>query len=284
MRGFLVGLTTGNAGVGICSAKSYTDQGGPMFKPRFVLTALGMIVALVGTAGGYLLPVGLYCSGAFGLQKASKEEPDVMRAVAALTTCHTNAKQYAPIWTSVIVAGLILFTVGLVWMLVVRGRQVPRRNGSETAAEQPLATRRPDRARSGPIWPLLLGLAIIGVGTFLGYTVSVGPHCDGAFTQQTSAAGADIASAMNGKLSNYSEDCRAASGQQSVIYWGIIGFGGAVVVLGLVLQTVLGRPTSIGSKRDTVADELEQLARLLEQGVLTQDEFARQKEKLLSRG
>lgn len=147
-----------------------------------------------------------------------------------------------------------------------------------------MATQRQGRARPMPIWPLLLGLAIIGVGIFLGYTVGVGPYCDGAFTQQMSAAGADIAHAMSGELSNYSDECRAAAGQQSVIYWGIIGFGGAVFVLGLVLQTVLGRRQSTGSQPGTIADELEQLARLLERGVLTQNEFARQKEKLLARG
>jgi hypothetical protein len=119
------------------------------------------------------------------------------------------------------------------------------------------------------------------VGVFLGYTIGVGPHCDGAFTQQTSAAGADIASAMRGTLSNYADECRAAAGQQSVIYWGIIGFGGAVVVLGFVMQTVLGRRQPTIPRPGTVADELEQLARLLERGVLTQDEFTRQKAKLL---
>lgn len=68
-----------------------------------------------------------------------------------------------------------------------------------------------------------------------------------------------------------------------MIYWGIIGFVGAVFVLGLVLQTVLGRRQSTGSPSGTIAGELEQLARLLKRGVLTQDEFARQKEKVLGR-
>jgi hypothetical protein len=196
----------------------------------------------------YLLPVGLYCSGAFTLQKFSKEAEEAeggMYAMAAHTTCQTNAVQFAPIWTAVIVVGLGLFTVGLVWSLVVGGRSaLAKRNRSETAGA--IATERPGGTRSTPIWPLLLGLAIIGVGIFLWYTVGVGPHCDGAFTHQTSAAGADIASAMNGRLSNYSDECRAAAGQQSVIYWGIIGFGGAVFVLGLVLQTLLGHRQSIG--------------------------------------
>ncbi|MGY4543633.1 hypothetical protein ACVWY0_003573 [Arthrobacter sp. UYNi723] len=256
-----------------------------MFKPRFILTALGLVVAAVGTACGYLLPVGLYCSGAFAPQKASLEEGARGVVTATLTACRANAKQYAPIWTAVIVVGLALFAIGLVWLLVTRRREaISYRNRSETAGAPAMAAQRPDRARPTPIWPLLLGPAIIGIGIFLGYTVSVGPYCEGAFTQQTSAAGADIASAMSGRMSNYSDECRAVAGQQSVIYWGIIGFGGSVFVLGLVLQTVLGRRQSTGSRPSTTADELEQLARLLERGVLTQDEFARQKEKLLSRG
>lgn len=251
-----------------------------MFKPRFVLTVFGLVVAAVGTACGYLLPVGLYCSGAFAPQQASLERGARGMVTATLTACRANAKQYAPIWTAVIVVGLVLFTIGLLWLIIVRARSAAIKKGRSGTAAAP----GPDRARSAPIWPLLLGIAIIGLGTFLGYTVGVGPHCDGAFTQQTSAAGADIASAMSGKLSNYSDECRAAAGQQSVIYWGIIGFGGAVFVLGLVLQTVLGHRQSTGPRPSTTADELEQLARLLERGVLTQDEFARQKEKLLSRG
>lgn len=249
-----------------------------MFKPRFILTAVGLAASVIGAACGYLLPVGRYCTGAFSVQKGSREAPN-MEAMAALTTCQANAKQFAPIWTALIVVGLALFTIGLVWMLVVR-----RKEAIANRSEATITLRQPDHPRSTPVWPLVLGITIIGVGAILGHTVGVGPHCSGAFTQQTSAAGADIASAMNGKLSNYADECRAAARQQSVIYWGIIGFGGAVFVLGLVLRTLLGRRETTGSRPETIADELDQLARLLERGVLTQDEFARQKEKLLNRG
>lgn len=249
-----------------------------MYKPHFVVTALGLVVAGAGAACGYLLPVGLYCSGAFSLQKASKEDPDVMHAMAALATCKVNAQQYAPLWTTVIIVGVLLFAVGLVWTLVASTRSSARRDRTDrtSAAEQPK-----DRAPHVPSWPLLLGLAIIGTGIILGYTVSVGPYCDGAFTQQTSAAGADIATAMNGRASDYSAECREGAGQQSAIYWGVIGFGGAVFILGLVLRTVLGRRT-VAPLPATITDELEQLARLLERGVLTQDEFDQQKGRLLA--
>jgi hypothetical protein len=91
-------------------------------------------------------------------------------------------------------------------------------NRSETAGAPAIATRRPDRARPTPIWPLLLGLALIGVGIFLGYTVDVGPYCDGAFTSQTSAGGADIASAMNGTRQTTLTSGRFTVGQQSGVY------------------------------------------------------------------
>lgn len=257
-----------------------------MFKARFVLAAVGAAVAVTGTACGYLLPVGLYCSGAFTLQKFSKEAEEAVGGsygMAALTTCNANAKQFAAIWMAVIVAGIALFLAGLVWSALVRSRSAPAKRNPAEPAGKPGAAEGTGHGRSTPVWPLLLGPAIIGAGIVLGYTVSVGPYCDGAFTQQTSAAGADIANAMRGQLANYSDECRAAAGRQSVIYWGIIGFGGAVFVLGLVLRTVLGRSQPAGSRPGTIAGELEQLARLLERGVLTQDEFARQKEKILSR-
>lgn len=256
-----------------------------MFKPRFMLTAVGAAGAAIGAACGYLLPVGLYCSGAFTLQKFSKEAEEAVSGsygMAALTTCNANAKQFAAIWMAVIVAGLALFLAGLVWSALVRSRSAPAKRNRPEPAGKPGTAEGTAHART-PVWPLLLGPAIIGAGIVLGYTVAVGPHCDGAFAQQMSAAGADIASAMRGQLANYSDECRAAAGRQSVIYWGIIGFGGAVFVLGLVLRTVLGRSQPAGSRPGTIAGELEQLARLLERGVLTQDEFARQKEKILSR-
>ncbi|WP_354214937.1 SHOCT domain-containing protein [Arthrobacter sp. UYCo732] len=253
-----------------------------MFKPRVVLTVLGMVVAIAGTAGGFLLPVGPYCSGAFLAQKASLDAGARVGVTATLTACRANAEQYAPIWVAAIVAGLLLFTLTLVWTLVASGRSaaVAKQSRPVTAA---VPAAQGGGSRSTPAWPWMLGIAIIGIGVFLGYTVDVGPYCDGAFATQNSAAGADIATAMSGKYSNYSDECRAAAAQQSVIYWGIIGFGAAVCVLGLVLRTVLRRPAG-ATRPGTIADELEQLAGLLERGVLTPDEFAQQKGKILSRG
>jgi hypothetical protein len=247
-----------------------------MLKPRFLVASLGLVVAVTAAAGGFFLPVGLACTGALGQQRASLTDPSGMHAMAVFTTCKANAQHYAPIWTAVIAVGALIFLIGLVWILVAR-----RKGMTPRARKVPVQPA--DRGMRVPSWPLLLGLAIIGFGIFLGYAVSVGPYCDGAFAVQNSASGADIASAMIGRSSDYSSKCRAAAGQQSVIYWGIIGFGAAVFVLGLVLRTVVGS-RSKELPPATVADELEQLAALRDRGVLTEEEFDQQKRRVLATG
>lgn len=245
-----------------------------MLKARIILTGAGAAIAAVGAAGGFLLPVGVSCTGALSLQKVSMSDPDSRHAMAAWTTCKAAAQQAAPLWSAVIAVGITMFVTGLIWSLIVWLKR-PAAGRQKQQADAP--------GHRSPSWPLLLGLAVIAAGIFLGYAVSVGPHCDGAFAaHQTSAAGADIASAMNGTRSDYGAECRAAAGQQSIIYWGIIGFGAAVFILGLVLKSVQGRRPE--QTQSSVAGELEQLAALLERGVLTREEFAREKEKLLARG
>ncbi|WP_422759253.1 SHOCT domain-containing protein [Paenarthrobacter sp. C1] len=122
----------------------------------------------------------------------------------------------------------------------------------------------------------------MALGVVLGYSVPVGPNCSGAFTSQISAAGYDIAKATaTGIKSNYMEQCQFAAAQQSGIYWGIMAFGAAIVILGLVLRSVLGRRPATPSAGAGVADELERLAALMDRGLLTHEEFATQKAKLL---
>ncbi|QOT19689.1 SHOCT domain-containing protein (plasmid) [Paenarthrobacter sp. YJN-5] len=81
--------------------------------------------------------------------------------------------------------------------------------------------------------------------------------------------------------SNYMEQCQFAAAQQSGIYWGIMAFGAAIVILGLVLRSVLGRRPGTPSAAVGVSGELERLAALMDRGLLTHEEFASQKAKLL---
>ena len=139
-------------------------------------------------------------------------------------------------------------------------------------------------ARLGAMWPwpVLLGvvIALLGIGT--GFSVQVGPGCGGAFDfEQKSAAARDLTSSYPGSSTIYEATCQLLAGQQMGTYWGIIGFGAALVVLGLVLWALLpvlaGRPCQA-----SVAEELTKLATLRERGVLSLEEFEGQKTRLLA--
>jgi hypothetical protein len=136
---------------------------------------------------------------------------------------------------------------------------------------------------AGPKWPFVLGPLISIAGIVMGFTIPVGFKCSGAFaTNHTDAAGYDIAYAMTrGVQSHVAEACRAAAPAQTGIYWGIIGFGIAIVILGVVLRSARKPAVQSAAPAFSLANELERLVRLRDQGVLTAEQFEHQKKVLL---
>lgn len=138
---------------------------------------------------------------------------------------------------------------------------------------------------SAPKWPFIFGPLISITGIVMGFTVPVGFKCSGAFdSNHLEAAGYDIAYAtVNGVQSHVADACRAAAPAQMGIYWGIIGFGIAIVILGVVLRSAANRTPAIAGFGPTVstAKELTSLAALRDQGILTMEEFETQKQRLL---
>ncbi|MHA7289537.1 SHOCT domain-containing protein [Arthrobacter sp. MDT3-24] len=80
-----------------------------------------------------------------------------------------------------------------------------------------------------------------------------------------------------------SEAYSAAAPGQTGIYWGIIGFGLAIVTLGAVLRSVANRQPAVVTAPVSVADELNRLDNLRQRGILTDAEFEAQKGQLLRR-
>lgn len=107
----------------------------------------------------------------------------------------------------------------------------------------------------------------------------------GAFdaTTRAAAAGYDIASAMvNGVQSHAAKAGRAAAPAQTGIYWGIIGFGVAIIILGFGLRS-MNRRTVVATRglAASTAEELARLAGLRDHGILTKQEFEMQKQRIL---
>jgi hypothetical protein len=136
---------------------------------------------------------------------------------------------------------------------------------------------------SGSKWPFIIGPLISVAGIVMGFTIPVGPHCAGAFDgNQTEAAGYDIAYAMTTGARSYVADaCRAAAPGQMGIYFGIIGFGIAIVILGVLLRSARKPAIQPVPPAYSVTKELERLVSLRDRGILSDEQFEHQKTMLL---
>lgn len=136
---------------------------------------------------------------------------------------------------------------------------------------------------AGLRWPFILGPLVSIAGIVMGFNIPVGYKCSGAFASyHLEAAGYDIAYATaRGVRSGVSDACIAAAPAQMGIYFGIIGFGIAIVILGVVLRSNRKPAVVPAGPAFSIANELARLASLRDQGVLTTEEFEYQKKILL---
>lgn len=246
--------------------------------PIGLLFVAGPLISLSATVMGYLVPVGPRCSGAFA---SDHGETNVSYETACALVAQTSRVAYF----AFIACGVAIVIFGI----VVRNMRPEPSNlfsGSDDAAHQ--AGRRVQGVSKRRLtWPFIVGPLIGVAGIVLGYTTPVGRECSGAFASDHPAAvGYDIAYAMSGAGRSYLSDaCTAAAPGQRGIYFGIIGFGVAVVILGVVLRSVASRKPDVTTARPavSVADELERLDGLRIRGILSDAEFEAEKRLLLRR-
>lgn len=229
---------------------------------------------------GFTIPIRLGCNAAFAGNHGRS-----LRSLERL--CEESALAPKVTYLVLIGCGIVLVIVASI-LKVRRRRAATRQRGMAFGPERAVTYRdqgqgSAPRTATGPNWPFILGPLIIGAGIIMGYTVPVGRRCSGAFAgDHPEASGYDIAQAMQNGLRTYAADaCAAAAPAQAGIYWGIVGFGIAVVILGAVLRA-LAKQQPVAAPA-SVADELTGLARLRDQGLLTTEEFEAQKRKVLQR-
>ncbi|BCW35135.1 hypothetical protein StoSoilA2_11910 [Arthrobacter sp. StoSoilA2] len=150
----------------------------------------------------------------------------------------------------------------------------------------------------GPFWPFILGVGIGAAGIFCGFTVPVGVHCDAAFSPYQKSALTedyrqalmqDLSPSINYRQTDFESVCKASASQWSALWWAVIALGAVVFCLGFVLWNRARRISAMTAAAhgapdepaQSVATELAHLARLRDQGVVTQSEFEQQKAKLL---
>lgn len=244
---------------------------------------LGPLLSITATVLGFTVPVRPKCNAAF-----ASSHGQTFRSLEM--TCQASALTPRVTYLAIIGLGIVILLVASILALRRRGAAAPQR-GRVFVSEE--TARR--RSREGPSsssistagtkWPFILGPLISVAGIVMGYTIPVGPKCSGAFAgNHMEAAGYDIAYATaTGRQSNMSEACSAAAPGQTGIYWGIIGFGLAIVILGAVLRSIANRQPTVIPAPASVADELNRLDDLRTRGILTDAEFEAQKIQLLRR-
>lgn len=249
---------------------------------RTVILALilGPLISAAATAAVFVVPVGARCGGAF----ATNHGQGTLRLEAACV-----AAAQAPKVTYFVVIGLciaiVIFAIAR-WVLrpepVSRVFVAPEITGGRGRSATPLirGERRTEAApRHGPRWPFILGPLVSAAGVVMGLIVPVGDKCSGAFAgSHGQAIGHDIAYALSGAGRSYLADaCVAAAPGQRGIYWGIIGFGLAMVMFGILLRSLENNKLAVVS----VAEELNRLDGLRIRGILTAAEFENRKQHLL---
>ena len=274
------------------------------FRPGLLVFWAGVAALFVGVVGGWAVPVGADCSGAFGNQDPARIVLAQTGQDAELRACQASAAQLSPVWALVVWAGAVVVAVALV-MLVITGIAAARSSRRDIIAGiRPGGWR--DVWRNGPRWPIVLGVLVAGAAVLCGFTVPAGPYCSGAFTGQAGAAGEDIHEAFAySKVTDYSAVCGASAAQMSVLWWVIVAVGVALVMTAFILrqrflqryaaglaapaaaapsapQPLPSQGVSRPAAAFSVAAELAQLADLRDRGVLTQEEFEAQKARVLA--
>lgn len=240
---------------------------------------VGPLISVPAIVMGSILSVGPYCGAAFALSHGTN-------LASSEAACNAMAQAPRLTYFALIGFGIALVIFGIA-VRVFRPEPVSRVFVSAETANRRRMREQDVVLDRGLRWPFILGPLISVAGIVMGYKVPVGPNCSGAFDgDHMEATAYDIAHATVLGIPSYAaEACRAAAPGQTGIYWGIIGFGIAIVILGAVLRSLANRQpaTAAAPPAVSVADELTRLDGLRQRGILTDAEFEAEKGHLLRR-
>lgn len=131
------------------------------------------------------------------------------------------------------------------------------------------------------IWLVVLGPILTIIGIIMGSS-KVGGLCGSVFNSQGLAA--QLYDTMGG--SGAANECRRDIASMAVPTWIFIVLGIVLVLTGIIVRPILNNrpaPAVIQPTPPSVATQIEDLSRLKEQGLLSDDEFTAKRAELLSR-
>ncbi|HEX9086149.1 MAG TPA: SHOCT domain-containing protein [Arthrobacter sp.] len=135
--------------------------------------------------------------------------------------------------------------------------------------------------RRGWLWLGLIGLAAIVIGIIIG-SQKVGRLCGSVFVPKSIAA--QLYDTLQGSYGGAADECKNSIASASVPTWILIVLGIVMIVTAFILRSVANRPTvAPAAPAPSVASQIEDLSRLKQQGLVTDEEFEAKRAELLSR-
>ena len=139
-----------------------------------------------------------------------------------------------------------------------------------------------DTKRRGWVWLVVIGIATAIVGVIVGFQTA-GRLCGGVFRPSSPAAEYyDLMGGSGGMAS-----CNRSIAAMAVPTWLLIVVGIVLILVGILVRTIgNSRPAVVAAAAPaapSVAAQIEDLSRLKEQGLISDEEFNAKRAELLAR-
>lgn len=134
--------------------------------------------------------------------------------------------------------------------------------------------------RRGWIWLVVIGVVTSAIGIVVGSVKS--GMCGSVFSPQSTVA--ELYDTLQGSYGGATARCKASIASAAVPTWILIVLGVILVITAIIVRSIgNSRPSVAAAPAPTVATQIEDLSRLKEQGLVTDEEFESKRAELLSR-
>jgi hypothetical protein len=135
--------------------------------------------------------------------------------------------------------------------------------------------------RRGWIWLVVVGLVTTVIGIIVG-SVKAGGMCGSVFSPSSHVA--ELYDTLQGSFGGAEADCKESIAAAAVPTWILIVLGIIMLLTGIIVRSIgNNRPTVTAAPAPSAATQLEELTRLHQQGIVTDEEYAVKRSELLAR-
>jgi hypothetical protein len=136
--------------------------------------------------------------------------------------------------------------------------------------------------RRGWIWLVVIGLVTSIIGIIVG-SMKAGGMCGSVFSPKSQVA--ELYDTLQGSFGGAAADCKESIAAAAVPTWILIVLGVILVLAGVIIRSIGNNRTTVitAAAAPSVASQIEDLSRLKEQGLVSDEEFEAKRTELLSR-